>query len=135
MTLRTLGRALWVWGPAVGCVAAIHYGSAAPRLVLGAPIVPHSDKVLHAAAYGLFAVLLARAVRGSSRVPDAWVAALAFVAATLWGGIEECLQMAVPTRSCELADALANAVGAALAAAAWLWVTVWLARRRASSPR
>ena len=135
MTLNQLGRALWLWAPVVACVAAVHYGSVTPPAVLPAPIVPHSDKAVHAGAYGVMAALLARAMRGSTRASDATVAAAAFVAATLWGGVEEWFQMSLAARSSEWGDVLANAAGGALAALAWLRVRAWLARRHASPPR
>jgi VanZ family protein len=53
------------------------------------------------------------------------VAAVAFTAATAYGGVQEGLQAFVD-RTPGLVDGLCNAVGAALAVAAWAW-----ARRRA----
>jgi len=85
--------------------------------------VRHLDKVVHLCEYLLFAWLLVQGLRAdhaSNRKTMLW----AWIDATSYGILIEFLQSFVPWRSAEVADALANALGAALG--------VWLAQR---SPR
>ena len=58
----------------------------------------------------LLALLLARALRGSSRAPLADLAIAACLWATAFGALEEILQLSVPARSADVADVVANAV-------------------------
>lgn len=122
-------RGVWLWGPALACAAAIHYGSMRPVLPVVVPPVPHSDKLLHAAAYGLLALLLARALHGSSQAALGELALAACLWATAFGGIEEILQLFLTDRSAEVGDVLANAFGAALAACVWKSVVAWRLRK------
>ncbi|MBX0294958.1 VanZ family protein [Haloarcula nitratireducens] len=75
------------------------------------------DKWVHAFSYGALTGLLAWG-RTARRVTV--VAALAGIAVAYGAGIE-LLQGLVPSRGTSWLDFLANAVGAALAGAAWLW--------------
>jgi VanZ family protein len=111
-------------------VAAIQYGSVTPVVPVPVVPIPHLDKLLHAGAYGLLTLLLARALRGSSRARSGELALAACLWATAYGGVEELLQRSVPGRSCDFFDVLANAVGATLAALVWHRVATWAARRR-----
>ena len=78
--------------------------------------VPYLDKAVHLCQYFLFAWLLGQAIR-AGRVPEPeareyriW----AWIYATSYGLLIELVQALLPWRSAEWADALANAVGAAL---------------------
>jgi VanZ family protein len=78
------------------------------------------DKLLHAGAYGLWALLflvaLSRSAPGLGPLRSAaWAAA----AGTLYGALTELHQLLVPERSADVLDLLANFAGAALAAGAW----------------
>ena len=84
------------------------------------PSIRHLDKAAHLGEYLLFAWLLAQAVR-AARMRDRVVSLWAWIAATSYGGLLEGVQAMLPWRSAELADAVANAVGAALG--------VWLASK------
>ena len=78
------------------------------------------DKLGHLAFYGILAWLLARAWRISAW--PAWAGA-AWTLAFGYGALLECVQAALPHRSFDYADALANALGAALG----LWMfRLWL---------
>lgn len=69
-----------------------------------------NDKLAHFLAYGLLATLVCRAM-GSG-----WRGALvAVVAASAYGASDEWHQSFVPGRSCELADWVADTLGAAVA--------------------
>jgi VanZ family protein len=79
------------------------------------------DKVVHAGAYGVLAVLLATVRPARSRLE---LAALTLASAG-FGAAVEVVQLSFPARSFSGADALANLLGAAVAIAVWV-----LARRR-----
>lgn len=79
-----------------------------------------SDKVVHFCVYGLLATLVCRLGRG-------WRgAAIALVAASLYGASDEWHQSMVPGRAAELADWVADTLGAATAVALY---TGWAAYR------
>ncbi len=79
-----------------------------------------SDKVVHFCVYGLLATLVCRLGRG-------WRgAAVALVAASLYGASDEWHQSMVPGRAAELADWVADTLGAATAVALY---TGWAAYR------
>lgn len=86
----------------------------------GLPQVGIGDKLLHALVFGGLAVLACRALR--LQFP-AWsggaVGGLAVLATFAYGGLDEAHQGFVSGRQSELADALANGVGAV--AASWGW--------------
>jgi VanZ family protein len=126
-------HALWLWTPAVACAAAIHYGSTRPVPPVVVAPIPHMDKLVHAGAYGLLALLLARALHGSSRAALSVAAVAACLWSTAYGAVEEVVQRFLPGRSSDVADLVANAVGAALAA--WVWqAAVTRRKRRCPSP-
>ena len=82
-----------------------------PSVPVAVTVVP--DHLAHAAAYAgqtvlLYAVFLTSSGRGRAAV-------LAAGSAVLYGGCVEILQSLQPTRTVELADLLANTVGACVA--------------------
>jgi VanZ family protein len=119
-------------GPAVVLAAAtvVLVGSllptptAASEASVVAPLGVGADKWVHAASYAVVAGLAA-ATRGWGRRVPALVAVVVAVAA--FGAGVEVAQSFVPGRTASGADAVANAVGAAVGVAAW-WL---IARRRA----
>jgi VanZ family protein len=85
------------------------------------PPVPawNADKLIHAAVYGVLAALLGNAWWASGRGAPV-SAALAFVLAAGFGGIDEIYQQSTAGRISSLADLIADCVGAAIgASAAW----------------
>lgn len=71
--------------------------------------IPHLDKMVHFAVYGLLATLVCRNGAGWRAAAGAWLIVAAF------GATDEWHQSFVPGRSVELADWLADTLGAALA--------------------
>jgi VanZ family protein len=85
------------------------------------------DKVVHALVFGLGTVLLCRALHDRTRARSPRPIALYSVLAALAYGItDELHQARVPQRTAEVADVVADGLGAALAAWGWLYgVTRW----------
>lgn len=119
----------WLWPLAI---AALIFAASSRPTVAG-PRIPHFDKVVHFAVYGLLATLVCRQGRG-------WRAAgLAVLVVSAYGATDEWHQSYVPGRSTELADWIADTAGAALAAALYVgWARyrqvleqpVWVRSRR-----
>lgn len=114
---------LWNVVPAALWTVALFFGGGGPPPpegpgeLIGIP----SDKLLHAVAFLVLTVLTARAVRfelprraRSSRV------ALAVTISMAVGVLLEVYQLALPDRSAEVADAVADSIGAVLGGAALL---------------
>lgn len=91
-----------------------------------------SDSVLHAAGYGVFALLVAWTVQPSvSRAIAAGIAGV--VGGVGLGATTELLQELVPWRSAELRDVGWDLAGAAIGAMAWLVLLFVLRRRKGSA--
>ncbi|MBP7829120.1 MAG: VanZ family protein [Kiritimatiellae bacterium] len=118
--MKALGPRLYYWLPPLAWAGAIFYLSSRPSFPR--PLAyPHEDKVLHALFFGILALWLFRALSARLGLAAWRSAALAFVLASLYGGLDEIHQYFVPTRSMEAADWLADTAGAAVAVlAAWM---------------
>jgi VanZ family protein len=80
------------------------------------------DKVVHALVFGLGTVLLCRALHGQTPARSPRQIAFYSVLAALGYGItDELHQARVPQRTAEVADVVADGLGAALAAWGWLY--------------
>ena len=110
---------LGLWLPVLGYMALIFALSSIQR----PPAMPGgSDKVLHTLLYSGLGFLFARAYAGgATRVgPRTVVTAVLFGA--LYGASDELHQYFNPPRSVELADLMADTIGASLGAGAlWAW--------------
>ena len=104
----------WLWPVAVAALIFV----ASSRSHLAPTGVTHGDKVVHFAVYGLLATLICRLGRG-------WRgAAWALLAASAFGASDEWHQSFVPGRSAEVADWVADSLGAALAVSLYAgWAT------------
>lgn len=71
-----------------------------------------SDKVAHAALYGVLGFLVMRATHRARPSPRSALAVL--MALLVWGALDEWHQMLIPSRSATVGDWVADAVGAAL---------------------
>jgi len=98
-------------------MAALFFASSGPGVEL--PPGRSVDKVLHAGAYGVLAGLAAWALtRGALRSATGPVLLAAWLLATAYGATDEFHQYFVPGRSADVADLLADALGALAAAGA-----------------
>jgi VanZ family protein len=109
-------------------------------LVMGSlPVAPPgaaevSDKTVHSVAFGLLAMLSARAfLHLDPRASRSAALARGFAAAVIVGGALELWQALLPYRSCELLDWAADALGAALAVV--LLGIAWSVFRRGRAPQ
>ena len=108
--------------PAIGWLAAIFIGGGAdmgpPEVDVGLPF----DKVQHVVAFGVLGYLLFRALRhvlpGSGKQRQ--IALSAFLSVSM-GILLELYQLGLPHRSADIADVVADAVGAGAAALWLLW--------------
>ena len=114
-------RRVRVWGPAWATMALIFVLSS----ISGLGPIPGGvdDGVAHALQYAVLAALLLRGLAGARwRGVGVRAAALAVLLATLYGVTDEAHQRFVPGRTAEIADLIADAVGAAAAAGlVWAW--------------
>jgi VanZ family protein len=109
------------WGSVLAYMLLIWVLSDRPRLTLVERLpFPHADKLMHAAEFGLLALLLCRALRppvaGAGR---RWRALVALLVAALYGLLDEVHQAHVPGRVASGADVIADVVGAALGVGLW----------------
>jgi VanZ family protein len=107
----------WRWAVAVAYMALMYLASSGPGVAL--PPVRNLDKVLHAGEYGVLSALVAWALaRGRLRSASVRVLVAAVVISTAYGATDEWHQLFVPGRQADLADLLADALGALAAAVA-----------------
>jgi VanZ family protein len=78
--------------------------------------LPLNDKVKHVALYGVFAVLVWRALRGAVHPPWA-VGALTVLLVSSYGATDEYHQRFTPGRSCDVHDWQADTLAALVVAA------------------
>ncbi len=125
--MRDATRRRLAWLPAAGWALLIFVLSAQPRL----PSPPGvNDKQAHGFAYGVLAVLcLAGLTGGRLRRVSRGAVTAALVIAVLYGVSDEFHQSFVPGRTPDVADVIADAIGAA-AALGIVWVSAILLRRR-----
>lgn len=99
--------------------------AASQRPVLASPEITNIDKVTHFAVFGLLGTLVCRLGSGWRGAVLAWAATAIFAATDEWH------QSFVPGRSPELADWIADVLGAATAIVAytgWRGYREWLER-------
>lgn len=103
-----LNRSLIAWIAAVVWMAGLAWASLSPP----PPVPTGSDLWLHAAAYGILTLLLRGAVADRGKILRTLAAA---AVAFAYGAFVEGAQAALPYRTAEARDLLANATGVALA--------------------
>jgi VanZ family protein len=106
--------------PALLYVLAVFYAGSLPRVPMPGPA--GADKLVHLLAFAVMQLLLFRAVRYElGRLGYKWQLLGAAALASFVGAALEVYQGALPHRSAELGDWIADTVGALLAAVvAWL---------------
>ena len=118
---------MWLWLPVAGYMGMLFVLSAQPGGAGPSPfpawIADAPDWLQHGLAYaGLGLVTLRATASGRWRGVVPTALAVAWVIATLYGGLDEWHQSFVPGRTPDIRDLAADSVGAALAlGAAWAW--------------
>ena len=98
--------------------------------------VPFKDKGLHFCEYGVLAVLLNHALRGTFRRASLRLTAFYAVTGTvLWGLLDEIHQAYVPGRSSDAFDLLADTLGATVGTLMFVVVVRLWQARSSGSPR
>lgn len=111
--MRAVPSRLSLWGPVVAYMALIFALSAMSSPPSPGPV---NDKVLHFGFYGGLAAVTLRATSGGRLAGLTWsAAAAAWAIATVYGVTDEFHQSFVPHRSSDLADLVADSLGAAVA--------------------
>lgn len=111
------------FGPPVAWAILIFIASSIPQDAFPASRLFSQDKLIHAAVFGVLALLVFRGLRMRKPAAPVFSAVwLTMVISTLYGALDEIHQLYVPGRSCDVFDLLADALGAALVVAgAFLW--------------
>lgn len=131
---KTPQTILLYWLPVVTLCLAIFAQSCFPSTDAG-PDFPLKDKVLHMAAYGLLAALFGRACHHSwpGCLTRSQLLVISIGFATLYGLSDEWHQSFVATRQADMLDGVADFVGSALGAGAYLgW---WLPKKTSGHPK
>lgn len=104
-------KPVFYWTLVILYAALIFYLSSGPM-----PItidIPESDKIGHMGEYGIFSLLLYKALRSSFKNESAWkIAILSIIVTLLYGISDEFHQIFVPTRTADPYDVAADASGA-----------------------
>lgn len=88
--------------------------------------LPHADKIAHTVLYAGLAFLLMGALRWVGKLGSASSIAVAFSVASIYGMIDEYLQSFIPRRSMDVADWLADNMGAGIGVVSFMLLAqVW----------
>lgn len=129
--MRSRGVVYFRWLVVFAFGALVYYCSDRPAWDIVPRLFPHSDKVMHFLSYGLFAMLIFRALWvDDTRPASTGVLVLGVILATVYGVSDEFHQTFVPGREFSWLDMAANGAGASVAAALWEPLTAWFPRLR-----
>ena len=117
------------WFPVLAYSGIIFYVSSLETMKTPRSI-PHFDKVCHLAEYGLFGLLLARAIYHSvTRIDRITLLLVTALGAFFYGITDEYHQSLVPGRQADAWDLLADTIGGFLGAALFLIIHQTLKKR------
>ena len=110
--------------PMILVMGTIFFLSQQPGDSLDLPDIPDLDKFLHASVYGVLAATTLFAIKPNIRRANPVRVGLSVILFCILYGISDELHQAfVPGRMPDILDLLADATGAVLVVAAWLWST------------
>jgi VanZ family protein len=111
-------RVYWRWLLVLAYAGAIFMLSSMPGDTV--PTVKVSDKLLHAVLFGGLAILVCRALRVQTSTRScSFIAITSLLITVCYGITDEVHQLFVPRRAAELADVMADSLGALLAVWGW----------------
>ncbi|MBZ0165450.1 MAG: VanZ family protein [Candidatus Omnitrophica bacterium] len=117
------------WFPVLAYSGIIFYVSSL-ETVKTPQSIPHFDKVCHLAEYGLFGLLLARAISHSvTKIDRIILIAIAALGAFLYGLTDEFHQSLVPGRQADVADLVADTVGGLLGGLIYIIFEIMIKKR------
>jgi VanZ family protein len=94
----------------------IYLLSSMPSIGEYIPSFPFFDKVVHAVEFGLFSILLFRAMKVSfARASVAALIGITIIISILYGAVDEYHQLFTPFRNADLFDLLADTIGIVMA--------------------
>jgi VanZ family protein len=117
MSVPGIGRSTR-WTLLASCWLLLFIGTSIP-LTRGTRPPEGADKLLHGLAFSLLAWLLCWAREPKSTGRTARIALVSLLAVGTYGVFDELHQLLIPTRTMELADLVADVVGAAAGAGLW----------------
>ena len=104
---------IYLWGPVILFASLVFILSSMSSLPVKIEPFPNFDKVEHMCEYGLFAILLFRALNGTlSRADFIWIASLTVMITLAYGMSDEFHQSFVPHRDADVKDLVADGFGA-----------------------
>lgn len=110
-----LKRFIFLWGPVIFFAGLVFIVSNMSHPVNDDPF-KYFDKVAHVSEYGLFSLLLFRALKGSLHSTGFFLLAILTIAITLGYGIsDEIHQYFIPARQSDIKDVIADGLGATIA--------------------
>lgn len=93
--------------------------------------IPHFDKVCHLAEYGLFGLLLARAISHSvTKIDRATLILCTVLGAFLYGLSDEYHQSMVPGRTADGMDLAADTIGGLMGALTYIFIDKIITKRK-----
>jgi VanZ family protein len=128
--VKAMRRWLRALLPLVAYAGLIYAVSAQSSFAVRLPRFPHADKVVHATEYAGFGFLAARAVTILVPRGPVFAAGVAIVVGACYGATDELHQRFVPRRDADPWDLVADIVGSALGAGAYLAFSLARNRRR-----
>ena len=132
--MNAVRQRVLAWAPAVAYMLLIWALSSMSHVMISFERVPFQDKGVHFMEYGMLAILLAHALRGTAPSRQLlWVFAISIACTTLWGLIDEIHQAFVPGRVADVRDLMADALGAFLGATLYALFRLPLRSRSRSS--
>jgi VanZ family protein len=109
-----MARFVKYWGPPLAWAALIFLLSSSSLQHAPSLDRPLADKAVHAVFFAVLALLIYRALFRGAAFPWGRAAVLAMVITSIYGALDEYHQSFVPLRSPELADWVADTIGALL---------------------
>ncbi|MGQ4807453.1 hypothetical protein NKDENANG_00802 [Candidatus Entotheonellaceae bacterium PAL068K] len=124
ITNRQTREVAWRWVLSCACAGVIFLLSSISGDDL--PTVAVSDKIIHAAEFGILAVLLCRAIEASwPSCSRRLVITVSVLLIAVYGAIDEAHQSLVDQRHADVTDLAADSMGALLAAWGWQLAAAW----------
>jgi len=102
-----------LWLPLIIYMGLMWYVSSRPIEPIPLFEIPFADKIAHLFEYGIFGVLVTRALFSEKKPTNSTIRIIIVVmSALVWGGIDEIHQSFIPTRDPNIFDLITDCIGA-----------------------